>query len=82
MDHTTFAEWLTGLTVLDIAQVFDQLGRELQSRELHNLAFRADVTAEMTRDRCLGPLTSAVVDRYRTRHARDLRVGHGEEGMQ
>jgi len=82
MDHEAFKKWLTGLSVLEIARVFDALGRELQDRELFNLAFRADVAAEMTRDRCLGPLTNAVVDRYRNRHVTQPRVGHGQEGVQ
>jgi len=82
MDHEAFKKWLTGLSVLEIARVFDALGRELQDRELHNLAFRADVTAEMTRDRCLGPLTSRAVDRFRQRHVAQPRVGHGQEGVE
>jgi hypothetical protein len=82
MDHTTFAEWLTGLALPDIARVFDQLGTELQSRELYALAFRAQIAAEMTRDRYFGPKAAAaanpLVEWCKTRP----RVGHGQEGVE
>jgi len=82
MDHTTFAKWINGLGLIDIARVFDQLGRELQSRELYNLAFRADLAAEMTRDKYLGPLSRSTLDRIRAEVVKESRVGHGQDGVQ
>jgi len=82
MDHTTFAKWINGLGLIDIARVFDQLGRELQSRELYNLAFRADLAAEMTRDRYFGTNHTRQWQGTPGKTATEPRVGHGQDGVQ
>jgi len=82
MDHTTFAQWLTGLALPDIARVFGQLGTELQSRELYALAFRAQIAEEMTRDRYFGTNHTRQWQGTPGKTATEPRVGHGEEGVQ